>query len=35
LYLVVNEFSQKRSNISENNFAAVKRLTKIKTRHAI
>jgi hypothetical protein len=35
MYLVVNEFSKKRSNINENNFDIVKRLTKIKGLTAI
>jgi len=35
MYLVVNEFSKKRGNINENNFVAVKRLTKIKRWIAI
>jgi hypothetical protein len=35
MYLVVNEFSKKRSNISEKYFATVKRLTKIRRQMAI
>jgi hypothetical protein len=35
MYLVVNEFSKKRSNINENSFDAVKTLTKIKDWNAI
>jgi len=35
MYLVVNEFSKKRSNINEKYFLIVKRLTKIKSEMTI